>query len=99
MSRRHSATKRQVLPDAKFGDVVISKFINSVMLDGRKATAEKIVYGAFEKMAGRVENDPVAAFHEAVNNVKPQVEVRSRRVGGPSSYRLSPLSEVIMMPG
>ncbi|MTI09231.1 MULTISPECIES: 30S ribosomal protein S7 [Curvivirga] len=82
MSRRHSATKRQVLPDAKFGDVVISKFINSVMLDGRKSTAEKIVYGAFEKMAGRVEGDPVAAFHEAVNSVKPQVEVRSRRVGG-----------------
>ncbi|MDX1738543.1 MAG: 30S ribosomal protein S7 [Alphaproteobacteria bacterium] len=82
MSRRHRAEKRVVLPDAKFGDVVISKFINSVMLDGRKSTAEKIVYGAFEKMAGRVESDPVEAFHEAVNNVKPQVEVRSRRVGG-----------------
>ena len=82
MSRRHSATKREILPDAKFGDVVISKFINSVMMHGRKSTAEKIVYGAFEKMTGRVESDPVQAFHEAIDNVKPDVEVRSRRVGG-----------------
>ena len=82
MSRRHSATKREILPDAKFGDVVISKFINSVMMHGRKSTAEKIVYGAFDRMAGRVETDPVQAFHDAIQNVKPDVEVRSRRVGG-----------------
>ena len=82
MSRRHKAEKRKILPDAKFGDVVISKFINSVMLDGRKSTAEKIVYGAFDMMEGRSGNEPVATFHEALENVKPAVEVRSRRVGG-----------------
>ena len=82
MSRRHKAEKRKVLPDAKFGDVVISKFINSVMLDGRKSTAEKIVYGAFDLMESRSGNEPVASFHEALENVKPAVEVRSRRVGG-----------------
>ncbi|RED53736.1 30S ribosomal protein S7 [Aestuariispira insulae] len=82
MSRRHKAEKRKILPDAKFGDVVISKFINSVMLDGRKSTAEKIVYGAFDLMESRSGNEPVASFHEALENVKPAVEVRSRRVGG-----------------
>ncbi len=82
MSRRHSAEKREILPDAKFGDVIISKFINIVMLDGRKSTAEKIVYGAFDLMTSRSGNDPVATFHEAVENVRPHLEVRSRRVGG-----------------
>ena len=82
MSRRHSAQKREILPDAKFGDVVVSKFINSVMLDGKKSTAEKIVYGAFDILGGKTGNDPIAVFHEALDNVKPHLEVRSRRVGG-----------------
>ncbi|SDH31866.1 30S ribosomal protein S7 [Roseospirillum parvum] len=82
MSRRRAAVKREVLPDAKFGDRVLAKFINSVMLDGKKSTAERIVYGALDKMAGRGGQDPVRLFHDAVDNVKPAVEVRSRRVGG-----------------
>lgn len=82
MSRRHSAEKREIIPDAKFGDVVLSKFINSVMLDGKKSTAERIVYGALDRMAGRGGADPMKVFHEALENVKPHLEVRSRRVGG-----------------
>ncbi|NMM46749.1 30S ribosomal protein S7 [Rhodospirillaceae bacterium KN72] len=82
MSRRHRAEKREIIPDAKFGDVVLSKFINSVMLDGKKSTAERIVYGALDRMAGRGGSDPVKVFHEALENVKPHLEVRSRRVGG-----------------
>jgi small subunit ribosomal protein S7 len=82
MSRRRAAEKREVLPDAKFGDVVVSKFMNSVMLDGKKSAAERIVYGAFDLIASRGGNDPVKMFHEALENVKPQIEVRSRRVGG-----------------
>jgi len=82
MSRRHSAEKREIIPDAKYGDVVLSKFINSVMLDGKKSTAERIVYGALDRMAGRAGSDPVRVFHEALDNVKPHLEVRSRRVGG-----------------
>ena len=82
MSRRHRAVKREILPDAKFGDVVVSKFINSVMLDGKKSVAERIVYGAFDLMASRASGDAVRSFHEALDNVKPHLEVRSRRVGG-----------------
>ncbi|GAB3131994.1 30S ribosomal protein S7 [Novispirillum itersonii] len=82
MSRRHRAEKREVLPDAKFGDLVLAKFINAIMLDGKKSVAEKIVYGALEKIAAKTGNDPVQVFHEAVDNIKPAVEVRSRRVGG-----------------
>lgn len=82
MSRRHAAEKREILPDAKFGDVVLSKFINSVMVDGKKSTAEQIVYGAFDTISGRTGQDPVRTFHEALENVKPHLEVRSRRVGG-----------------
>ena len=82
MSRRHAAEKREILPDAKFGDLVIAKFINSVMMHGQKSSAERIVYGAFDKMSGKTGNDPVKMFHEAVENIKPSVEVRSRRVGG-----------------
>jgi small subunit ribosomal protein S7 len=82
MSRRHRAEKRDILPDAKFGDVVLSKFINIVMRDGKKSTAESIVYGALEMMQGRGSGDPVQSFHDALDNVKPQLEVRSRRVGG-----------------
>ena len=82
MSRRRRAEKRDVLPDAKFGDVVVSKFMNSVMLDGKKSAAEGIVYGAFDLMQKRSGNDPIKLFHDALGNVKPHLEVRSRRVGG-----------------
>ena len=82
MSRRHAAQKREVIPDAKFGDLVLAKFINSVMLQGKKSTAERIVYGALDKIADKAGQDPVKLFHEAVENIKPAAEVRSRRVGG-----------------
>jgi small subunit ribosomal protein S7 len=82
MSRRHAAEKREVHPDAKYGDIVITKFMNCLMLDGKKSVAEAIVYGALEKMAGKTGQDPVASFHTALDNVKPALEVRSRRVGG-----------------
>ncbi|WP_337997010.1 30S ribosomal protein S7 [Oleispirillum naphthae] len=82
MSRRHAAEKREVLPDAKFGDLVLAKFINSVMKDGKKATAEQIVYGALDRITAKTSGDPVKVFHEALTNVKPAIEVRSRRVGG-----------------
>ena len=82
MSRRHSAEKRIILPDAKFGDLVISKFMNNLMYDGKKSVAERIVYGALSKIEDKLKRAPVEAFHEAVENVKPSVEVRSRRVGG-----------------
>ena len=82
MSRRHSAIKRVVLPDAKYGDKVVAKFINNVMEDGKKAVAEKIVYSAFDIIASKTKQAPLAVFAEALENVKPMVEVRSRRVGG-----------------
>ena len=82
MSRRHSAIKRNVLPDAKYGDKVVTKFINNVMEDGKKAVAEKIVYSAFDIIASKTKQEPLSVFAEALENVKPMVEVRSRRVGG-----------------
>jgi len=82
MSRRRAAIKRTVLPDAKYGDIVLTKFMNCIMLDGKKSAAEKIIYSAFENMEKKSGNEPVATFHEALDNVKPAVEVRSRRVGG-----------------
>ncbi|NQV48047.1 MAG: 30S ribosomal protein S7 [Rhodospirillaceae bacterium] len=82
MSRRHSAEKRDIIPDPKYGDLVVSKFMNNLMLDGKKSIAEKIVYGAFDLMQEKTGIDPLQTFHEAINNVKPSVEVRSRRVGG-----------------
>ena len=82
MSRRHAAEKREILPDPKFGDLVVSKFMNCLMLDGRKSVAETIVYGAFEAISQKAGGDPVKVFHEALDNVKPSIEVRSRRVGG-----------------
>ena len=82
MSRRHRAEKREVLPDPKFGDIVITKFMNSVMLDGKKSVAERIVYGALDVIEDKAKANPVEVFHEALGNVMPQVEVRSRRVGG-----------------
>ena len=84
MSRRHRAVKREILPDPKFGDVVITRFMNALMYDGKKSTAEGIVYGALEvlRRRGGAAADPVVMFHSALDNVKRAVEVRSRRVGG-----------------
>ncbi len=82
MARRRRPDKREILPDPKFGDVVLSKFMNSVMLDGKKSTAEGIVYGALDTVNTRAKRDPIGVFHDALNNVKPGIEVRSRRVGG-----------------
>ncbi|WP_300925712.1 30S ribosomal protein S7 [Turicimonas muris] len=82
MSRRHTAEKRIVLPDAKYGDKVVAKFINNVMEHGKKAVAEKIVYSAFDIIAQKSKQDALKIFNEAIENVKPVVEVRSRRVGG-----------------
>ena len=82
MSRRHAAEKREVLPDAKFGDVVLTKFKNCLMLDGKKSAAEAIVYGALDKVAAKANADAIQLFHTALDNVKPALEVRSRRVGG-----------------
>ena len=82
MSRRRRPEKREVLPDPRFGDVVLSKFMNSVMLDGKKSVAESIVYGALDNVEARLKKDPIQVFHDALNNVKPGIEVRSRRVGG-----------------
>ncbi len=82
MSRRHRAEKREVLPDPKFGDIVLSKFMNCLMLDGKKSVAEGIVYGALDRIQERGSAEPVRVFHEALDNVKPEIEVRSRRVGG-----------------
>ena len=84
MSRRHRAEKREVLPDPKFGDLVLSRFMNVLMYDGKKSVAENIVYGAMDtlKRKGGANADPLRLFHEAMENVKPAIEVRSRRVGG-----------------
>ena len=82
MSRRHAAEKREVMPDPKYGDLVLSKFTNCLMLDGKKSVAEKIIYSAFDIVAKKTGQEPLKLFHEAIDNVKPTVEVRSRRVGG-----------------
>ena len=82
MSRRHSAEKREIIPDPKFGDLIVTKFMNSVMRDGKKSVAETIVYGAFESIEGKLKSDPLAVFKQALENVAPTIEVRSRRVGG-----------------
>jgi len=82
MSRRHRAERREVNPDPKFGDVVVSKFMNSIMRQGKKSVAENIVYGALDRMQSRAKSDPIQLFHSALENVMPAVEVRSRRVGG-----------------
>ena len=83
MSRRRRAEKREVLPDPKFGDITVTKFMNYVMYEGKKAVAENIVYGAFDILAEKKKDqEPVATFHTALENVAPSVEVRSRRVGG-----------------
>jgi small subunit ribosomal protein S7 len=82
MSRRRAAVKREVLPDAKFGDHIVTKFINCLMYQGKKSAAESIVYGALDRIAKRGGQDALRVFHEALTNVRPAVEVRSRRVGG-----------------
>ena len=82
MSRRHAATRREVLPDAKFGDEVVTRFMNCLMVEGKKSKAEAIVYGALDKIQKKAGQDPLAVFHSALDNVKPSLEVRSRRVGG-----------------
>ena len=82
MSRRHKAEKREVNPDPKFNDLIVSKFMNSIMKEGKKSVAERIVYGALDRMQSRAKSDPIQLFHAALDNVMPAVEVRSRRVGG-----------------
>jgi small subunit ribosomal protein S7 len=82
MSRRHAAEKREILPDAKFGDKVLTKFMNNLMVDGKKSVAESIVYNALDRVEKRLKRAPIEVFHEALDNIKPSVEVRSRRVGG-----------------
>src|SRR5206468_5290745 len=82
MSRRHAAEKREINPDPKFGNLVVSKFMNSVMYEGKKSVAESIVYGAFEIIEGKTKQSPVTVFEQALDNVMPSIEVRSRRVGG-----------------
>jgi small subunit ribosomal protein S7 len=82
MSRRHRAEKREIIPDPKFGDIIVTKFMNSVMHAGKKSAAEQIVYGAFDNIQTRSKQDPLAVFKQALDNVAPQIEVRSRRVGG-----------------
>ncbi|MCP4504760.1 MAG: 30S ribosomal protein S7 [Deltaproteobacteria bacterium] len=82
MPRRREVPKRKILPDPKFGDRLVSKFINVVMTDGKKSTAERILYGAFDIIEARSDEEPVKVFKKALDNVKPSVEVKSRRVGG-----------------
>jgi len=82
MSRRHSAEKREINPDPKFGDLIVTKFMNAVMYDGKKSVAETIVYGALDQVQAKTKQEPVTVFHQALDNVAPHVEVRSRRVGG-----------------
>ena len=82
MSRRRRAEKREILPDAKFGDRVVTKFMNCLMLDGKKSAAEAIVYGALAKVESKTRTEALQVFHDALGNVRPHLEVRSRRVGG-----------------
>jgi small subunit ribosomal protein S7 len=82
MSRRHRAEKRDVIPDAKYGDLVLTKFMNSLMKDGKKSAAESIVYGVFDIVQTKLKQDPMGGFYTALDNIRPAVEVRSRRVGG-----------------
>ena len=82
MPRRRSPEKRKILPDPKYKDIIVAKFMNHIMKDGKKSVAEKIVYGAFDQIEGKLKTDPIKVFHDAIDNVMPSVEVRSRRVGG-----------------
>lgn len=87
MPRRGTIQRREILPDPKFGDVIVAKFINDIMCDGKKSIAEHIVYGAFDTIEARAKEDPVKIFKRAVENAQPAVEVKSRRVGG-STYQV-----------
>jgi small subunit ribosomal protein S7 len=82
MSRRHRAEKREIIPDAKYGDVILTKFMNSIMYDGKKSIAEAIVYNAFDIIENKLRSEPLGVFKQALENVAPSIEVRSRRVGG-----------------
>jgi small subunit ribosomal protein S7 len=82
MSRRHRAEKREINPDPKFGDLVVSKFMNNLMNAGKKSVAESIVYGALDRIQAKTKQEPLSVFHQALDNVAPAIEVRSRRVGG-----------------
>ena len=82
MSRRHKAQKRELIPDPRYGDAILAKFINSLMKNGKKTTAEKVLYGALENIKNKTGQDSIKDFKEALENVKPQIETRSRRVGG-----------------
>lgn len=82
MSRRHKAEKREINPDPKFGDLIVTKFMNAIMYDGKKSVAENIVYGAFDAAQAKAKAEPIGLFHTALDNIAPHVEVRSRRVGG-----------------
>ena len=82
MSRRHSAEKREINPDPKYGNLVVSKFMNSIMYEGKKSVAEAIVYGAFDIIDSKTKGGPLPVFQQALDNVMPAIEVRSRRVGG-----------------
>ena len=82
MSRRHAAEKRDIIPDPKFGNLVVSKFMNAIMYDGKKSVAETIVYGALEVIESKTKQNPISVFQQALDNVMPSIEVRSRRVGG-----------------
>ena len=90
MSRRHAAEKREVLPDAKYGDKVLTKFMNNLMLDGKKSTAERIVYSALDRVETKIKRAPLEVFHEALDNIQPSVEVRSRRPPNFTSFPISP---------
>ena len=87
MSRRHAAEKREVIPDPKFGNIVVSKFMNAVMYAGKKSVAEGIVYGALEMIESKTKASPLTVFQQALDNVMPSIEVRSRRVGGARAQR------------
>ena len=82
MARRRRAERREIIPDAKYGDPILAKFMNSLMYDGKKSAAEGIIYGAFDIIQAKTKQDPLVVFHEALRNVCPAIEVRSRRVGG-----------------
>ena len=82
MSRRHAAEKREIIPDPKYGNIVVSKFMNAIMYDGKKSVAETIVYGALDTIESKTKQNPLGVFQQALDNVMPSIEVRSRRVGG-----------------
>ena len=82
MPRRREVPKREILPDPKYQDRMVGRFINVLMLDGKKSTAERILYGSFDIIESKTRNDPLAMFRRALENIRPRVEVKSRRVGG-----------------